>query len=82
MQGPTIDQLRLPNYHHKAEVADSHHEEHPDHRLFGLILFLVAEGMIFIGMFGAYLAFRSVLPIGLRRNTNVRAIAAGVNTQF
>jgi cytochrome c oxidase subunit III len=45
-------------------VADhSHataHGAHPDHRLFGFILFLVSEGMLFVGLFVAYIAFRSV----------------------
>ncbi len=36
--------------------------EHPDHRLFGFLLFLVSEGMLFVGLFAAYLAYRSVAP--------------------
>jgi len=40
----------------------SHHEAHPDHRIFGLIVFLAAEGMIFLGLFIAYLAFRAMAP--------------------
>ncbi|MBW4668342.1 MAG: heme-copper oxidase subunit III [Cyanomargarita calcarea GSE-NOS-MK-12-04C] len=63
MQSQTIDPAKTDlNHHHAAEVAGGHHEEHPDHRIFGLIVFLIAEGMIFLGMFGAYLAFRSTLP--------------------
>lgn len=82
MQSPTIDPGKTAlNYHHKAEVVDTHHEEHPDHRLFGLILFLVAEGMIFIGMFGAYLAFRSVLPSWPPEGTpKLELLLPGVNT--
>jgi len=61
MQGQTIDPAKTAlNYHHTTEAT--HHEEHPDLRIFGLIVFLIAEGMIFMGMFGAYLAFRSTLP--------------------
>jgi cytochrome c oxidase subunit III len=63
MQSQIIDPAKTDlNHHHAAEVAGGHHEEHPDHRIFGLIVFLIAEGMIFLGMFGAYLAFRSTLP--------------------
>src|SRR4028119_2179289 len=82
MQSPTIDPSKTAlNYHHKAEVVDTHHEEHPDHRLFGLILFLVAEGMIFIGMFGAYLAFRAVLPTWPPEGTpKLELLLPGVNT--
>ena len=36
------------------------HAEHPDLRVFGLIVFLISEGMLFFGLFAAYLTFRSV----------------------
>ncbi len=39
------------------------HEEHGDFRLFGLVLFLVADGMTFAGLFAAYLTFRAVNPL-------------------
>ena len=62
MQSQTIDTAKTDLNHHHVAEAEAHHEEHPDHRIFGLIMFLIAEGMIFMGMFGAYLAFRSTLP--------------------
>jgi cytochrome c oxidase subunit 3 len=63
MQGSTIDPAKTAlNYHHTTEAA-AHHEEHPDHRLFGLIVFLVAESMIFAGLFIAYITFRLVSPV-------------------
>jgi cytochrome c oxidase subunit III len=63
MQSQTIDPAKTAlNYHHKAAASEAH-EEHPDYRLFGLIVFLIAEGMIFVGMFGVYLAFRSTVPV-------------------
>jgi cytochrome c oxidase subunit III len=37
----------------------SHHGGHPDHRMFGLGLFLVAETMIFFGLFAALMIYRS-----------------------
>jgi cytochrome c oxidase subunit III len=37
----------------------SHHGGHPDHRMFGLALFLVAETMIFFGLFAALMIYRS-----------------------
>ncbi|MAR06497.1 MAG: heme-copper oxidase subunit III [Cyanobium sp. NAT70] len=44
--------------------SDHHHdEEHPDHRLFGLATFLVADGMTFAGFFAAYLTFKAVNPL-------------------
>ena len=42
------------------EGAASHHEEHPDHRLFGVLVFLCAESMLFMGLFIAYITFRLV----------------------
>lgn len=76
----TIDPAKTAlNYHHKDEAA--HHEEHPDHRIFGLIVFLVAEGMIFLGMFGAYIAFRSILPSWPPEGTpKLELLLPGVNT--
>ncbi len=80
MQSQTIDPAKTElNYHHKAEAA--HHEEHPDFRLFGLIMFLVAEGMIFMGLFGAYLAFRATFPVWPPEGTpELELLLPGVNT--
>ncbi len=41
-------------------------EEHGDYRLFGLVTFLIADGMTFAGFFAAYLTYKSVnsLPEG------------------
>jgi cytochrome c oxidase subunit 3 len=61
MQIQTIDTAKTELNHQHTAV--SHHEAHPDHRLFGLFMFLVAEGMIFMGLFGAYLVFRSTIPV-------------------
>lgn len=80
MQSPTIDPAKTElNYHHKAEAA--HHEEHPDFRMFGLVMFLIAEGTIFLGMFGAYLAYRSTLPSWPPEGTpELELLLPGVNT--
>lgn len=82
MQSQTLDPTKTAlNHHHRAELAAAHHEEHPDHRIFGLIIFLVAEGMIFLGMFGAYLAFRSVLPTWPPEGTpRLELLLPGINT--
>ena len=39
------------------------HDEHPDHRMFGLATFLVADAMTFAGFFAAYLTFKAVNPL-------------------
>ena len=79
MQGSTIDPAKAElNYH--GEVA-AHHEEHPDHRMFGLVVFLVAESMIFAGLFIAYLTFRAVNPTWPPEGTPERELLIpGINT--
>jgi cytochrome c oxidase subunit 3 len=42
--------------------AQEHHEELHDHRLFGVLVFLIAEGALFLGLFTAYITFRLVTP--------------------
>ena len=61
MQGSTVDTSNAPVAYH-AEVEGGHHAEHPDHRIFGIILFLIAESMIFLGLFAAYGTFRLMSP--------------------
>jgi cytochrome c oxidase subunit 3 len=79
MQSQTVDAANAVLDHH--HTVDTHHEDHPDHRLFGLIVFLIAEGMIFIGMFGAYLTFRSTLPIWPPEGTpELELLLPSVNT--
>lgn len=82
MQSQTIDPAKTEqNYHHKAEATAAHHEEHPDFRRLGLIMFLVAEGMIFMGLFGYYLALRSVVPSWPPEGTpELELLLPGVNT--
>lgn len=81
MQSQTADPAKTTlNYHHTAKVEDTHHQ-HPDLRIFGLIVFLVAEGMIFLGLFGSYLAYRSILPVWPPVGTpDLELLLPGVNT--
>ncbi len=62
MQSSAIEETQLAlDYHHSADAG--HHGEHPDHRMFGIILFLIAEGMIFFGLFAAYVIYKTTTPI-------------------
>lgn len=81
MQGSTIDPTKADlNYHHDG-AADAHHEEHPDHRLFGVLVFLAAESMIFAGLFVAYLTFRVVQPTWPPEGTpELELLLPGINT--
>ncbi len=47
---------------HQGAAIDHGHHEHPDLRVFGLIVFLISEGMLFFGLFAAYLTYRAVAP--------------------
>ncbi|WP_269622475.1 cytochrome c oxidase subunit 3 [Prochlorococcus marinus] len=47
----------------KSEQSISQQNNHEDHRLFGLIAFLVADGMTFAGFFAAYLTYKAVNPL-------------------
>jgi cytochrome c oxidase subunit III len=79
MQGSISDTTQI-NIEAESQ-HESHHEAHPDHRIFGLIVFLVAEGMIFLGLFIAYLAFRSMAPEWPPAGTpKLELMLPGINT--
>ncbi|NEP16563.1 MAG: heme-copper oxidase subunit III, partial [Leptolyngbya sp. SIO4C1] len=63
------------------EHAASHHEAHPDYRMFGVLVFLCAESMIFLGLFAAYLTFRLVAPSWPPEGTpELELLLPGINT--
>lgn len=81
MQGSTVDQSKTAlGYQQQAIASSDHHEEHPDHRILGVVVFLVAESMIFLGMFSAYLIYRAMSeqwpPEGIEREL----LLPGINT--
>ena len=79
MQSSTLDEAKTAlNYHH--EVEETGHEEHPDLRMFGIVLFLVAETMIFFGLFAAFLIFRSTMPEFKTEETELELLLPGINT--
>ena len=53
-------ELHSTKDHH---LEGDHEEHHGDFRMFGLVLFLVGDGMTFAGLFAAYLTFRAVNPL-------------------
>lgn len=79
MQSPAIENQTVVNYH-QTEAAHGHHG-HPDYRVFGVIVFLIAEAMIFLGLFSAYLTFRAVAPTWPPEGTpELELLLPGVNT--
>lgn len=79
MQGSISDQTQI-NIAAESQ-NESHHEAHPDLRIFGLLVFLAAEGMIFLGLFIAYLAFRAMAPAWPPAGTpKLELMLPGINT--
>ena len=79
MQGSAIQQPQgtVPEHggHHGG------HGGHPDHRLFGIALFLVAESSIFMGLFAAFLIYRTVVPVWPPEGTpELELLLPGINT--
>ncbi len=58
MQSSALDQSQV--------IVDSHqdadHHGHPDHRMFGIFIFLISDSMTFLGLFAAFLIYRSISP--------------------
>jgi cytochrome c oxidase subunit III len=80
MTGSTLDSNQT-TLNYEAETAAAHHHAHPDLRITGIIVFLIAEGMIFMGLFTAYLTFRSVAPVWPPDGTPERELLLpGINT--
>jgi len=82
MTGSTLDPTKTDlNYHHADTVAAHGHTEHHDFRVLGVIVFLIAEGMIFLGLFTAYLTFRAVAPTWPPEGTpELELLLPGINT--
>ena len=48
-------------------AVDSHteaeHHGHPDYRMFGVVLFLIADSFTFLGFFAAFLIYKFTMPV-------------------
>jgi cytochrome c oxidase subunit 3 len=81
MQGSTIDNTKTAMGYQAQEMsAHGEHEEHPDLRLLGVIVFLVGESMIFLGLFSAYLIFRAESPVWPPDGIERELLLPGINT--
>lgn len=80
MQGSTLEDSKLAlDYHKSAE--ELHHGGHPDHRMFGLVLFLIAEAMIFFGLFVSFVVYKSIMPAWPPEGTpELELLLPGVNS--
>jgi cytochrome c oxidase subunit 3 len=81
MQGSSIDTAEGMINLAQEGGAVSHHEAHPDHRMFGVLVFLCAESMLFMGLFIAYITFRLVAtewpPVG---TPELEILLPGINS--
>jgi cytochrome c oxidase subunit III len=81
MQGSTIDTAQVEHNQSPIAQATTHHHDHPDHRVFGLLVFLFSEGMLFLGLFAAYLTFRTVATSWPPEGTpELEILLPGINT--
>jgi cytochrome c oxidase subunit III len=82
MQGSTVDSSQASlSYAGETEATEHGHSGHPDHRLFGMYLFLLAESMIFLGLFVAYGIFRSMSSVWPPAGTpETELLLPGINT--
>jgi cytochrome c oxidase subunit III len=61
--------------------TEATHGGHHDYRVFGVVLFLIAESAIFLGLFSAYLIYRSVMPVWPPEGTPERELLLpGINS--
>jgi cytochrome c oxidase subunit 3 len=78
MQSSAVEQSNIAVDY---QVTTDHHGGHPDHRLFGVVVFLIAESMIFLGLFCAFLIYRSVMPVWPPEGTpELELLLPGINT--
>lgn len=81
MQSSALEESKVALNYHKEGEGTQHHGGHPDHRMFGVVVFLVAESMIFLGLFAAFLIYRSVMPVWPPEGTPERELLLpGINT--
>jgi len=76
-----MEATQLTNIAVDSPAVGTAHAEHPDLRVFGLLTFLFSEGMLFVGLFTAYLAFRAVAPEWPPEGTEkLEILLPGINT--
>jgi cytochrome c oxidase subunit III len=63
------------------QQTETTHHGHQDLRMFGVVVFLIAESMIFLGLFGAFLIYRTIMPEWPPEGTpELELLLPGMNT--
>jgi len=78
MQGSALNQSQ-PTQTISSQTTTAH-SEHPDLRMTGMVFFLVAESMIFLGLFAAFLITRSMVTVWQPEGSEVELLLPGINT--
>lgn len=77
MQSSAIQQSQVNvAYQTAAETQHKHH----DFRMFGIVMFLIAEAMIFMGLFSAFLIYKAMLPEFPPESIELELLLPSVNT--
>ncbi|AUC60324.1 aa3-type cytochrome c oxidase subunit III CoxC [Cyanobacterium sp. HL-69] len=77
MQSTEIDSQVTVGYEKEAENG---HHGHPDLRMFGLVMFLIAESMIFFGLFSAYMIYYATMPEWPTGGIELELLLPGINS--
>lgn len=81
MQSSAINEAKLALDYQKEESVNGHHGTHQDLRMFGVVAFLIAESAIFLGLFTAYLIYRSMATVWPPEGTPERELLLpGINS--
>lgn len=73
MQGSTVNEATA------IAIGDTGHH-HKDLRMFGLYMFLLAESMIFFGLFSAFLIYKAMIPAFPPEGSELELVLPGINT--
>lgn len=76
MTGSTLDTTTATT----VETETAHHQEHEDFRVFGLVVFLISESLMFGGIFAAYLILRALTEKWPPEGTEVELLLPTINT--
>ncbi|MBC6480120.1 MAG: heme-copper oxidase subunit III [Hormoscilla sp. GM7CHS1pb] len=80
MQGSTVDHPQTLLNSTAPNPVSTHHEEHPDYRVLGLLVFLISESLMFGGLFACYLLLRGGAATWPPEGTEVELLLPTINT--
>lgn len=75
MTGSTLDSATVTS---ETELSQEHH--HEDYRVFGLVVFLISESLMFGGIFATYLILRGLTETWPPEGTEVELLLPTINT--